>query len=111
MNFIKRGLFYGSASIILPYGWHKIGLYDVDNVRNNSFNNGLKISQKFKQYPVWDRVVEPFLVKQSTVLFTVGHSFMEGMASDNKNQENIKEVIEKAEQLMKKEMDSNNNNL
>ena len=34
-------------------------------------------------YPAWDLYVEPFIIRQFAILFTIGNSFIKGMTSDN----------------------------
>jgi hypothetical protein len=39
--------------------------------------------------------VEPLLIRQCSIIFTAGNSFIKGMTSDNENKEEIKkELIE-----------------
>jgi len=104
MSFLRRGLIYGAVSVGAPVMWYKLGLYDVDDIRQKSFNAGAKFSKKFKPYSAWDRIAEPFIIKQSSVLFTAGHSFIEGMASDNENN-SIQKHLEQMDNEMIKEID------
>ena len=101
MNWLKRGLIYGGISIGLPMVWYKLGFYDVNTVKDSSFEAGLRMSQRFKKYPAWDRVVEPFVIKQGSIIFAAGHSFIKGMASDNPPSQHINKDIEQ----MNKEID------
>ena len=94
MNLLRSGLIYGTVAIGGSLLWRKLGFYDNDDVRKRSFNAGIRTSQKFKQYPAWDNIAEPFIVKQSTILFLAGHSFIEGMASDNEETTRIRKVLE-----------------
>lgn len=95
MNILKRGAVYGALTIGLPVIWYKLGFYDIKKIQDKSFNAGLNLSQRFKKYPMWDKVAEPFIIRQTSVIFTAGHSFLEGMASDNPESQNIQKDLNK----------------
>ena len=92
---LKRLITYSTLSIGLPIVWYKLGFYDVKKIQDKSFNAGLNVSQKFKKYKMWDTVVEPFIIRQTTLVFTIGHSFLEGMASDNEDKQKIENELNK----------------
>lgn len=94
MGWVKRCLVYGGLSVGLPVLWYKLGFYDVETVKDSSFAAGLKLSQRFKKYPAWDKVVEPFVIRRGAVLFAAGHSFIKGMASDNPPSQHINNELE-----------------
>ena len=96
MSLLKKTLFYGGFVIGIPMIWQKLGLYDLRNVRRKSYAAGLKTSQKFKNYPVWDKYGEPFLIKQTSIIFACGNSFIQGMISDN---EDYDIIIQKVEEM------------
>lgn len=102
MSWFKRSLIYCGLSITLPVVWYKLGFYDIDNVKDISFEAGLKLSQRFKIYPAWDKVVEPFIIRQSAVVFAAGHSFIKGMASDNPPSQHIKNDIDQMDKNIDK---------
>jgi len=102
MSLFKRALVYGGLSVGLPIMWYKLGFYDVDTVKDASFEAGLKLSQRFKRYPAWDKVVEPFIIRQGAVMFAAGHSFIKGMASDNPPSQHIKQELEQMDEQIDK---------
>ena len=69
----------------LPIIWYYMGTLDKKDVRKISYSAGLYVSQKYKKYPMWDSYVEPLLIRQFTILDCIGHSFIKGMISDNKD--------------------------
>src|SRR5271169_3540757 len=69
--------------IIIPLLWYYIGTHDKNVTRTIMFNKGLIMSQKFKKYPAWDNFVEPFMIRQFSILFSAGNAFIKGMVSDN----------------------------
>ena len=95
MNLLKRGVIYGVLTIGLPALWYKLGFSDVKKIQDKSFGAGLNLSQRFKKYPMWDKIAEPFIIRQPTIIFTMGHSFLEGMASDNENKQKIQKELDK----------------
>jgi hypothetical protein len=109
MKFFKKALIYSSFTFGVPFLWYKIGLYDINNVRNKCFNAGINTSQKFKKYPFWDKYVEPFIIKQSAILFTAGYSFIEGMASDNPKKFNIEKDMDEMDEHINNEINKDKN--
>jgi len=105
MNFLKRGLIYGGLTAGTSLAWYKLGLYDINDVRERSFNAGVRTSQRFKKYPAWDKYAEPFIIKQSSVAFTAGHAYLEGMASDNADKKEIQEDLQELENKIKDELE------
>lgn len=95
MSFLGRMAFYWTASMGLPILWYQLGLYNVDKVKDKSFAKGLRLSERFKKYPAWDKIVEPFIIRQSTVIFIAGHSFIEGLTSDNPPSQHIEKELQK----------------
>lgn len=63
--------------------WYYLGTYDREHLKKLWYVKGLNVSQKFKPYPAWDAYVEPFIIKQFSLLFSAGNSFINGMTSDN----------------------------
>lgn len=63
--------------------WYMIGQIDKKYVGQYCYDKGLFLSQKFKKIPMWDRMMEPFIINQFGVIFIAGHSFIKGMVSDN----------------------------
>lgn len=68
---------------IPPCLWYYIGTKDKTLTREKMYNTGVTVSTNFKKYPAWDMIAEPFLIRQFSVLFTAGNSFIEGLVSDN----------------------------
>jgi len=80
--------------ITFPYGWYKLNYYDKNEVKRKSFMRGLELSQKFKKYPVWDKYVEMLMVRQFSILFIAGNSFIKGLVSDNENQKGVDKELD-----------------
>jgi len=91
--FLKKPLFYAKV-IGVPILWYNIGLYNRDDIRKNFYDKGLRTSQMFKPIPMWDNYAEPFVIKQFSILFTAGNSFIDGMVSDNENKDYIKKKVD-----------------
>ena len=102
-RFTKPWLY--AKAIGIPLLWHGIGRPDKEDVRDNFYNKGYRLSQNFKDYPTWDRYAEPFLVSQFTNIFTAGNSFIEGMVSDNEDQKSIQSELDKMRNDIKDELD------
>jgi hypothetical protein len=64
-------------------GWYSIANLDRKEAKKNAYNKGYMLSQRFKNYPSWDKYVEPIVVNQFAFLFGVGNSFVKGLISDN----------------------------
>ena len=87
-NFAKYGSYIAGPTL-----WYYVGTYDKEIVKRNMFNRGFNLSQKFKQYPIWDNFIEPAVVRRSSIVFAAGNSFIKGMISDNQNTEEINKSI------------------
>lgn len=94
---------YGKYAII-PIIWYTLGRFDRDNVRKNMYNKGYNVSQSMKKIPMWDDYAEPFMINQFSVLFTAGHSFLEGMISDNDNKVRIDDDMKQFDKEIKDEL-------
>lgn len=66
------------------------------DMRGNMFDRGYNLSQKYKKYRVWDKMVEPFVITQFGLFFGAGHSFIKGMISDNSNREKLEKKLEES---------------
>lgn len=86
--------------------WWKSGNIDKKVVKSYSYNKGTILSQKFKNYTIWDEYVEPLIIKQFGVLFISGHSFIKGMVADNDNKNVINNIMNELEQEIKEEIDT-----
>ncbi len=91
----------------LPTMWYYSGTLKHENVKPYMFNKGFTLSQKFKEYPVWDNFCEPFIIRQSTIIFAGGNAFIKGMVSDNENTG----VIDQDLKLYKKDINDELNDL
>lgn len=89
-SFKSASLFIG-----LPMIWYSLGLINNITIRKYMYNAGYYISHTCKKVPYWDIYVEPIFIRQLTIIFTPSHSLIEGMISDNKNSEEVKQEIEK----------------
>jgi hypothetical protein len=77
----------------LPLCWYGLGKLKPEDLRRGSFQQGRNISQNFKQFFWWDTFVEPFVITQFLRVFIIGHSFVEGLASDNEDQDTIRDKL------------------
>lgn len=103
---INRYLLKASPYIALGIAWRQIDNFDTDIYKKKAFNKGLQLSQKFKKYPSWDKYAEPLIVRQFGFIFSIGNSFIKGLISDNKgDNESILETIKG----MKEQLDSDLN--
>lgn len=94
---MQKRLVYGAG---LSAIWYYVGAQDVEFVRTKNFNAGASVSQQFKAYPLWDGMIEPLLIRQFTIVFVAGHSFILGMASDNPQDQHIdKELLKMDESI------------
>lgn len=92
-----------------PVLWYNLGKSDKNSVKQKMFYNGLVISQYFKQHPSWDKYAEPLLVKQFSILFTAGYSFLNGMMSDNDDKHSVKRVMDQLKNEIISELETNQN--
>ena len=70
--------------------WKFIEGLDKDYYKEVSFQKGLQLSQNFKDEPVWDQMVEPFIIRQVSFLTSVSNSFIKGLVSDNVSNEHLR---------------------
>lgn len=75
-------------------GWNVLYLLDKEKSKEISFKKGYELSQKFKQFTVWDNYVEPLIINQFSFIFSVSNSFIKGMISDNKNKKDLEDKLE-----------------
>ena len=71
--------------------WKTVDSLDKDTVKKIAFQKGFEISQKYKDYEVWENGIEPFLISQLHFITTVSNSFIKGLLSDNKNNKKDKD--------------------
>ena len=100
-RFLARYALLGSLSLG-GASWYQLGQQELKMIKTSAFDGGVKFSQNFRSWPVWDSIVEPILVKQFTILFGAGHSFILGMASDNEDQTAIQSQIRQMDQEIRK---------
>ena len=89
----------------IPYGWYKLSQMKKSYVKKKMYIKGYNLSQRFKMYSFWDKYLEPFLIRQSAILFIACHSFLEGMTSDNENKDDVKESFEQFKKDVEDELD------
>ena len=106
---MSRYLLKASPYIGLCLGWNYIDNFDTDYYKKKAFNKGLQLSEKFKKYPSWDKYAEPLIVRQFGFIFSIGNSFIKGLISDNKDQDN--DSIQETIKDMKNELDSDINSV
>lgn len=79
--------------ISIPIIWYAVGFPDKKDIQRSAFNKGYCLSQKFKKIPHWDQYAEPLFISQFSNIFSAGYSFIEGMISDNEDQETIQNQL------------------
>jgi hypothetical protein len=87
----------------IPLCWYGLSQLKVEDLRRGSFDAGYAISQKCKGLFWWDTVVEPILIAQLLRIFIIGHSFVQGLVSDNVDQQSIQTSLEATEQAIAEE--------
>jgi hypothetical protein len=88
----------------LPLCWYGLGQLKTEDLRQGSFRQGRYISQKFKQFFWWDAFVEPFVITQFLRVFIIGNSFVEGLGSDNVDQDTIRGKLTELREEVRQEM-------
>lgn len=104
-KYIYKFGFYGTST----YLWYKLSFIDQNNVKKNSFDIGFNLSQKFKPYPIWDKYIEPLFIKQFSIIFISGHSFLKGLISDNENKKQMDKYMNQMRKNIQKEITNNDN--
>lgn len=66
-----------------PLSWYALGLINKNKLRKIMFKIGKFISGRLKSFPNWDKYMEPILIRQITLLFIASYSLLQGMISDN----------------------------
>lgn len=92
-----------TALLVTPVVLYSIGLFGQDRLKNGMYKAGFLISQKFKSVPLWDRYVEPALVRNFATIVIAGNALLEGMVSDNES-DSVKDM-EQMRQDIKKGLD------
>lgn len=105
MNFKKMAK-YGllTTYVGMPLLWYNLSLCDKNYVKKRFYDNGNNFAQKFKNYPMWNKYIEPLILRQCGILFIAGHSFLEGMISNNDNMEIINKDMEILDEEIKYEI-------
>lgn len=93
----KKSVLCGKI-ICLTIAWYWIGYPEKDDIRKRFYKRGYNFSQRFKNYKLWDKYAEPLFISQFTTFFTAGHAFIEGMISDNEDQESVELEMKKMKQ-------------
>lgn len=91
--------------VSIPLAWYYIGTLDKQILRNDMYNKGRSLSQKFKPIKAWDKYVEPMIVHRFAIIFSGGNSFIKGLLSDNEKTEDLNHTIEEYKQEIKEELD------
>lgn len=99
-KFLKYSFYF-----MIPCTWYHIGTYEKNVIRESMYGRGYNLSQKFKKYTFWDNYVEPFMIRQFSILFTGGNAFIKGMLSDNVNKKIVSDTIKEFKDDVKKELD------
>ena len=96
---------WGLKWFVPPIVWIKLAFMERDKVKKYTYNKGFYISQKYQKYYIWDKFVEPVIIRQWSIIFTAGNSFIKGMISDNADQENMENLYEIELQEIKSEIE------
>ena len=102
-NYTKYAKYTLYASI--PFMWYYIGTFDKQILRNDMYNRGRRLSQRFKPIKAWDKYVEPMIVRRFSIIFSGGNSFIKGLLSDNEKSEALKHTIAEYKHEIKEELD------
>ena len=97
-----------TSYVTIPITWYYIGTHERKYVKESMYDKGFNLSQKFKNYKMWDNFIEPILVKQFSILFAGGNSFIQGMISDNENKEIIKKSLSEYKKNIQEELNELN---
>ena len=95
-----------SSYLLIPVAWYAMSKCNKEIPKKISYTAGLYLSQKFKSFTMWDNFVEPMFIKQFGLLFSVGHSFIEGMTSDNSNTQHIEIEMQEMENSVKEDLNN-----
>jgi hypothetical protein len=76
------------ASKVIPIGMCSIGWYhlhrlDPQKYQELAYNKGRDLTLKYHNYIGWESIVEPMVIRQINLLFSVGNAFVAGLKSDN----------------------------
>lgn len=82
-----------TGSISMAYFWYKLYKCDKKYVGDLMYDKGRTLSSTMKFVPMWDNLVEPFIIREFGVLFYAGDSFIKGLVADNDDQEQVKENL------------------
>lgn len=82
------------ASKLVPIGmcgigWYHLYRFDTNKYQEIAYDKGRQLTLKYHSYVGWESVVEPMILRQLNLLFSVGKAFADGLQSDN-----VKRTIE-----------------
>ena len=101
-----KGLSASAIGLLIatPVALYSVGIIRKDKLRSSMFNAGFIVSQKFKKIPFWDKYVEPAFVKNFATLVIAGNALLEGMVSDNDEENNVVQDMEKMREDIKEDL-------
>lgn len=99
-----------SSFIYVPFSFYKLKNMEKNYVETKMFQKGFNVSQKFKNYQVWDNFFEPIIIRQASILFVGIHSFLEGLTSDNNNKDAINNSFKEFNKIVTDEIEKNKSN-
>jgi len=65
------------------------GIIGSEPIKKHAFYIGREISLKFTSSPYWENYVEPVIIRGSDCIITGLNGFINGLASDNKDENKI----------------------
>lgn len=88
------------ASKVIPIGmcgigWYHLYRFDSEKYQELAYNKGRQLTLKYHSYVGWESVMEPMILRQLNLLFSVGKAFADGLQSDNEVNGNENEVKKK----------------
>jgi hypothetical protein len=72
---------------MLGLGWYSLHHFDAVKYQQIAYDKGRSLTLKYHNYPGWEQIVEPMIIRQINLLFSVGNSFVQGLKSDNLKQD------------------------
>ncbi|GAI97778.1 unnamed protein product, partial [marine sediment metagenome] len=101
-----RGLSASAIGLMIatPITLYSVGAIRKDKLRRSMFNAGFIVSQKFKKIPLWDKYIEPAFIKNFATLVIAGNALLEGMTSDNNEENSVVQDMEKMREDIKQDL-------
>lgn len=65
-------------------GWYHLHRLDPQTYQELAYNKGRSLTLKYHNCIGWESIVEPMIIRQVNLLFSVGNAFVNGLKSDNR---------------------------